>query len=154
MTTTRKAEAAHSLEEYLALPYTLRITPDPHGGYVGVVEELPGCITQGESWAEVGEMLRDAMRAWIVVALEDGRTVPLPKEHGEAARFLLRLPQTLYQDLQRAAEHEGVSLNQYLVYRLAACAGRRDAPAHAAATEAGSNHAPRRAARARRALRQ
>src|SRR5579885_2595861 len=103
---THKIEAPRTLDEYLALPYTLRITPDPHGGYAGVVEELPGCITQGESWAEVGEMLHDAMRAWIAVALEDGRPVPVPKEHGEAARFLLRLPQTLYYDLQRSAERE------------------------------------------------
>ncbi len=85
--TTRKAETPRTVEEYLDLPYTLRVTPDPHGGYVGVVEELPGCITQGESWAEIGEMLHDAMRAWVVIALEDGRSIPLPMERGKATRF-------------------------------------------------------------------
>lgn len=129
MTKAREAVRPRTVDEYLELPYTVRITPDPHGGYVGVVEELPGCITQGESWAEVGEVLRDAMAAWISVALEDGRPVPVPGEPGEAARFLLRLPRTLYHELQRAAEREGVSLNQYLVYRLAADAARRDMPA-------------------------
>lgn len=145
--TTRKAALARTLDDYLELPYTLRITPDPHGGYAGVVEELPGCITQGESWAEVGDMLRDAMRAWIAVALEDGRPVPVPREHGEAVRFLLRLPQTLYHDVQRAAEHEGVSLNQYLIYRLAADARRHDEPATTPASSTGRNRAGRRTAR-------
>jgi antitoxin HicB len=141
--TTHKAAPPRMVDDYLALPYTLRITPDPHGGYVGVVEELPGCITQGESWAEMGDMLRDAMRAWITVALEDGRPVPLPKERGEAARFLLRLPQTLYHDLQRAAEREGVSLNQYLVYRLALGSWREGEPTPAPAGPADRNRASR-----------
>lgn len=135
--TTRRPETPRTIDGYLALPYTVRITPDPHGGYVGVVEELPGCITQGESWSEVGEMLCDAMRAWIAVALEDGRPVPVPREHGETARFLLRLPQTLYHDLQRAAEREGVSLNQYLVYRLAADTQRQDEPHTSTANNTG-----------------
>ena len=69
MTKAREEARPRTVEQYLELPYTVRITPEPHGGYVGVVEELPGCITQGESWAEVGEMLRDAMAAWISVAL-------------------------------------------------------------------------------------
>jgi len=146
--TRQRDEVRGTIDEYLALPYTLRITPDPHGGYVGVVEELPGCITQGESWTEVGEMLRDALRAWIAVALEDGRTVPVPKEPSEAARFLLRLPQTLYHDLQRAAESEGVSLNQYLIYRLASDAWQHDGPALAPPAPAARNHA--RGAKARR----
>ena len=138
--TTRKAEVPHTVEGYLALPYTLRVTPDPHGGYVGVVEELPGCITQAESWVDVGELLRDALRAWITVALEDGRSIPVPTEHGEAARFLLRLPQTLHRDLQRAAEREGVSLNHYIVYRLAVDEGQRESASGTSAGRAAGHH--------------
>jgi hypothetical protein len=35
------------------------------------------------------------------------------------ARFTLRLPATLHQELESRAELEGVSLNQYIVYALA-----------------------------------
>ena len=33
-------------------------------------------------------------------------------------RFTIRLPDTLHQELERQAQHEGVSLNQYVVYAL------------------------------------
>lgn len=89
------AGAPRSVEEYLALPYTIRVTADPTGGYVASVEELLGCVTQGESWADMGEMIRDAMRAWIGAAMEDGRPVPLPRDDVEPARILVRLPRSL-----------------------------------------------------------
>ena len=57
------AQAPRSVDDYLSLPYTVRVTADPTGGFVAAVEELPGCVTQGESWAEIGEMVQDTMRA-------------------------------------------------------------------------------------------
>jgi HicB family len=44
------------------------------------------------------------------------------------SRLSLRLPESLHQQLASQARHEGVSLNQYLVYLLARFSG----PAHAA----------------------
>lgn len=117
--------APGAVDGYLRLPYTVRVTADPTGGYVASVEELPGCVTQGESWAEVGEMVRDAMRAWITAALEDGRPVPVPREDAEPARVLVRLPRSLHRALVRAAQEEGVSLNQFIVYRLAQATAAR-----------------------------
>ena len=90
------------------------------------MQELPGCVTQAESWAEIGDMARDAMRAWISFALADGRRVPVPHEPAEPARILVRLPRTLHLDLLRAADAEGVSLNQYVVCELARAVGRED----------------------------
>ena len=119
MAPTKTPIAPQTLEEYLALPYTFRVQPDPSGGYVASVDELPGCVSQGETWEETGAMIHDAMAAWISVKLEDGQPVPLPQEESEPARLLLRLPRALHQDLVRAAEWNGVSLNQYLVYLLA-----------------------------------
>src|SRR5438034_10736323 len=107
---TKTNTALLPLESYLALPYTIRVTPDPSGGYVADVEELPGCISQGETWEEAGEMIRDAMSAWIAVHLEDGRPVPVPRTDNSPSRVLLRLPHSLHRELQRAAEREGISL--------------------------------------------
>jgi antitoxin HicB len=74
-----------TLEYYLALPYTLIVIPDVEaGGYVAQIKELPGCITQADSWQELEVMIRDAMRGWIELALEDGNPIPEPVENMRA----------------------------------------------------------------------
>ena len=54
-----------AVEDYLDLPYTVIVVRDQTGessGLVARVAELPGCITQADNYAELGEMLEDAMR--------------------------------------------------------------------------------------------
>ena len=131
-----KVQTPKTLAEYLTLPYTVRITPDPSGGFVAAIEELPGCITQGETWEETGAMARDAMTAWISGAIEDEEEVPIPDMETTPARFVLRLPRMLYQTLSRAAKREGVSLNQYMLSVLASAAGTSQVRS-ASATRAG-----------------
>ncbi len=65
---------------YMSLPYTIEIIPDTEdGGYVAKVKELKGCITQADSWEELKDMIEDAMRCWLEVAIEEGDEIPLPK---------------------------------------------------------------------------
>lgn len=53
------------------------IYPDREdGGWVAEVPSLPGCITQGETRAEVLANARDAIDTWIKGAKEVGLTVP------------------------------------------------------------------------------
>jgi predicted HicB family RNase H-like nuclease len=40
-------------------------------------------------------------------------------ETERSGRIILRLPKSLHKELINAAKHEGVSLNQYCLYRLA-----------------------------------
>ena len=116
-----------NLSEYLALPYRVNIIPgDPdEGGWVAVVPDLPGCMTQADDWDELAEMLHDAKRAWISDALQSGDAVPMPTEEAieddreYSGRTQLRMPKTLHRDLARAADREGVSLNQWIVALLA-----------------------------------
>ena len=69
-----------TLDYYLSLPYTLEIFPDEEdGGYVARVRELPGCITQADTWAELLEMVEDAKRLWLESALEHGDPIPEPE---------------------------------------------------------------------------
>ncbi len=73
------------VEDYLGLPYTIRITQDANDGYTGwfaKVEELPGCMTQADTFDELGEMIEDAKRAWIKSALEDEVEITPPRESG------------------------------------------------------------------------
>ena len=68
-----------SLDYYLALPYTIEIIPDEDdGGYVARVRELPGCLTQADSWEELHNMIEDAKRGWLESAIEHDGVIPEP----------------------------------------------------------------------------
>ena len=104
-----------TLEYYMSLPYTLELTPEPEGGWLVAVRELPGCISVGDTPDDAIAMIRDAMRAWIGAALEDGHPIPEPRALEEySGRFVVRIPRSLHRDLAQAAEREGVSLNQFV----------------------------------------
>lgn len=120
------------LDYYLGLPYTIQLHRSPEGGFVADVVELPGCISQGDTPAEAVEMVLDAMRSWITTALADGDPVPEPAPDAYSGRFVLRIPKSLHRSLAVQAAQEGVSLNQFILYRLAqATAGRREEAAAA-----------------------
>lgn len=68
-----------SLDYYLALPYTIEIIPDEDdGGYVARVRELPGCLTQADTWEELHLMIEDAKRGWLESAIEHDDNIPEP----------------------------------------------------------------------------
>ena len=71
------------LEYYMSLPYTIEVIPDPEGGYVAKVVELEGCITQADTWEELKEMIEDAKRSWLEVAIEEGFEIPVPNIDNE-----------------------------------------------------------------------
>jgi antitoxin HicB len=119
---------SRSLEEYLALPYHLRLVQDAwEDGTIGwfiEVEELPGCMSQGRTVEEAVGQIRDAMAGWISVGLQDGKEIPEPRaELTYSGRFLLRVPKSLHGALSMEAEREQVSLNQYCVAALAYVVG-------------------------------
>lgn len=114
-----------TLEDYLALPYTDWIRIDAEeGGFIAGVEELPGCLADGETRAEAIERLQDAKRAWIGAALEFGDPIPQPLAlEGYSGRMLVRAPKSLHRDLAHRAALEGVSLNQVCVSYLSRALG-------------------------------
>ena len=96
---------------YMGLPYREIIETDPHGGFVGHIAELPGCITQAETKHDLLDQLDDAKLSWIEAALEDGVPIPEPlQEEDFSGRFNLRLPKSLHRNLALTARAEGVSL--------------------------------------------
>ncbi len=71
-----------TLEYYLSLPYTVIVIPDvEEGGYVAQIKELPGCITEADTWQELESMIHDAMRGWIEIAMADGYPIPEPLDN-------------------------------------------------------------------------
>lgn len=111
---------AKTINDYLKLPYTIELIPDPEGGYAVAVKELPGCISQGDTAEEAMVMIRDAMAGWIEIALEDGMPIPEPRpEESYSGKFVVRVPKSLHRRLAEESENEGVSLNQYINLALA-----------------------------------
>jgi predicted HicB family RNase H-like nuclease len=76
-------------------------------------------MSHGDTYAEAFENIREAMEGWIETKLENGFPVPLPADDAQySGKFVLRIPKTLHTRLAMEAEKEGVSLNQYALYRL------------------------------------
>ena len=46
------------------------------GGYVVSVPELPGCVSEGDTFEEAWEMIQDAMTGLLYVATEHGDHIP------------------------------------------------------------------------------
>jgi antitoxin HicB len=127
MTTTATKMPTRPVEEYLKLPYTIEVVRDKGADYTGWfarVLELPGCMTQADTFAEVDEMIQDAMRAWIETALAQNMMIPEPRnEEFYSGKFVVRVPRSLHKDLVEAAERNGVSLNTFVNVALAQVVG-------------------------------
>ena len=118
---------AQTARDYASRPY--RVTLEQQDGnteqpWVAAVEELPGCSSRGKTPDEAAAGIQDAITAWAATALEEGRDVPEPKPLATySGRLLLRMPRTLHGELTRAAEREGVSLNQLITDVLSSAVG-------------------------------
>ena len=111
------------IKDYLSLPYNkiIRHVTDESGTYYfAKVQELSGCMSDGETIDEVFTNIYEAMEGWIEAKLEAGYSIPMPVDSEDySGKFVLRLPKSLHAKLATEAEQEGVSLNQYVLYKLA-----------------------------------
>jgi antitoxin HicB len=131
-----------TLQEYLDLPYHVSLVRGENErgkrAWAASVEELPACTASGSSPEDAVRRLRDAMEEWIAAALARNEAVPEPRSDStHSGRLLVRMPKTLHAQLTRAAEKDGVSLNQFITGALASAVGWRGLEAP------GSNARPR-----------
>ena len=112
-----------TVKEYMELPYHIIIQHlnDESGSYYfATVKEFDGCMSHGKNYNEAFKNIQEAMEGWIETKLENGFPVPGPIQDGQySGKFVLRIPKSLHAHLAMKAEQEGVSLNQYALYRLA-----------------------------------
>ena len=110
-------------EEYMKLPYTRIIQEinDESGHYFyGRIMELDGCQSTGDTLEELYTNLNEALEGYIETKLENNLEIPHPASPGDySGKFIVRLPKSLHMRLVIEAEREGVSLNQYTLYKLA-----------------------------------
>ena len=108
-----------SFEYYMSLPYKIVLYPSSEGGYVAEIPELAGCLTQGDDMQDALEMIEDAKKAWIDIAIHDNREIPEPEtEEKYSGKFLVRVPKSLHKELAMRAKKEAVSINQLATYFL------------------------------------
>lgn len=110
----------NSLKYYMSLPYKVEILQNSDGSYFGKIVELEGCMTEADSIPDLLQMLEDAKKSWLKIALEDDIKIPEPMEQSReySGQFNLRIPKSLHRDLVSTAKKEEISLNQYIVYLL------------------------------------
>jgi len=110
------------VKDYMELPYHIiiqHITDESGSYYFARVGEFDGCMSHGDTYTDAFENIQEAMELWIEGKLEGGFPVPLPVDESKySGKFVLRIPKTLHAHLAMEAENEGVSLNQYALYRL------------------------------------
>lgn len=117
-----------TLDYYMSLPYSIEVMRDSdeeNPGWVAKIKELPGCLTQADTFEELEGMIQDALQSWIEVALEDGLAIPEPRlEDDYSGKFVIRLPKSLHRELVEQSEREGVSLNTWVINVLAKSVGQ------------------------------
>ena len=110
------------VKDFLKLPYNYIVQPieDESGKYFYAhVLELEGCQTTGETFEEAYNNLKDAMKGWIETKLEHNLEIPMPVKYNDySGKFIVRIPKSLHYKLSVEAQQEGVSLNQYALYKL------------------------------------
>ena len=52
------------------LKYTVVFEPSDEGGYVACVPQLPGCMSQGDTFEEAVRMIKDAISGYLAVLKE------------------------------------------------------------------------------------
>ncbi len=111
------------VEEYMKLPYTriIQEMSDESGHYFyGRIMELDGCQSSGDTLDELYKNLNEAMEGYIETKLENNLEIPQPTSQEDySGKFIVRIPKSLHMRLAVEAEKEGVSLNQYALYKLA-----------------------------------
>jgi len=118
---------------------------DAGTGYTVDVPDLPGCITEGDSWDEALYMTTDAMRLWLEDEVENGRGLPEARGREEVAALpvaddmgeprLVEVPVTLFggqplpgalwADLAQVSRKEGLPVADLLARAVREFLGRR-----------------------------
>ncbi|MFK8251677.1 type II toxin-antitoxin system HicB family antitoxin [Ancylobacter terrae] len=57
------------------------LPPDEGGGFIAIVPDLPGCMSDGSTPEEAAANVQDAISSWIEAAGDLGHAIPRPSRH-------------------------------------------------------------------------
>lgn len=90
------------------------------GCWIARAPELQGCSAFGDTAQKALKELGIAVELWVEATRAKGWLIPAPiSEKEPKGKFIVRVPKDLHKNLAMAAAGQGVSLNQYIVYKLA-----------------------------------
>lgn len=118
-------ELNEKLKKYMSYPFTqvVKRTEDEDGVlYIGRYLEIPEARTHGRTYEILQERMQEVLEMSLESRLNHDEPIPEPVDLDEedySGKFTLRLPKSLHRSLSLSAKAEGVSLNQYAIYKLA-----------------------------------
>lgn len=87
--------------------------------YIAEVPELKGCSGLGSTPEKAMKEAQKSIESWLFVAKKEGIPVPIPMGAKHSTRLNLRLPEEVVDRVKRAAKERKMSMNQYVLWRLA-----------------------------------
>ncbi len=108
------------------------LSAEEGGGFLVTFADLPGCMSDGDTYEEAIANARAAFMDWMDTYREEGREIPEPGGMSKPAKLVLRLPRTLHHQVSVTASREGVSTNTLIATYVAQGIARREAPEGAA----------------------
>lgn len=121
-----------NVEYYMRIDYPIElkaISKEDGGGWLAEINELKGCIADGENKSEALENLETAKRLWIETALKRKITIPLPEKddfEDYSGKLTLRMPKSLHQKISQMASKEDISINQYILSTISFNLGQKE----------------------------
>lgn len=67
------------------LQYTVNFIPAEEGGYTVTVPALPGCISEGDTYEEALQNIKEAIQGYVESLRSDG--LPVPEEISEKVKI-------------------------------------------------------------------
>lgn len=61
--------------------YKIVIEPQPEGGFTAFVPKLPGCVSEGETYAETVENAKEALELYIETLRDRHRKITIDDTH-------------------------------------------------------------------------
>ncbi len=122
----RRAEKSFDPADYFKRPYSRVVVPEDDGTFRAEIQEFPGCIATGDTEVEALAALKDVALSWLESVAAMGKAIPEPMENLHySGKLVLRMPKSLHKKAARAADRDGVSLNQFIVSSVAEQIGIR-----------------------------
>lgn len=84
--------------------------------FLARVPELPGCMTDGETYEHAAKNAEEAMESYVEALRAEGKAVPVPlAEQDFSGKLNVRLGPELHRDVAVMAQAEGKSINDLLL---------------------------------------
>ncbi len=109
--------AYKSLDEYLAMPwsYSVEWHAEDGGYYLVRVNELSGCMTDGETIPQAFTNIREAMTGWLLATMDAGNEIPEPVRPTDyKGQFSVRTTPEKHWRLAKVSQRRQKSINQLI----------------------------------------